>query len=67
MMKQDRACRACRYVLEDEKSEVCPVCGSNSFTTFWRGYVVILDAEHSEIAKKMGITKPGKYALRLSR
>lgn len=65
-MKQDKACRSCRYVLEED-SDVCPVCGSNSFTTFWRGYVVVLDAEKSEIAQKMGITKPGRYALRLSR
>ncbi|MEK6958360.1 MAG: transcription elongation factor subunit Spt4 [archaeon] len=65
-MKQDKACRSCRYVLE-EGGDVCPICGSNSFTTFWRGYVVILKPEQSEIAKKMGITKPGRYALRLSR
>ena len=65
-MKQDTACRSCRYVLE-EGGDVCPICGSNSFTTFWRGYVVILKPEQSEIAKKMGITKPGRYALRLSR
>ena len=65
-MKQDKACRSCRYVLEED-GDVCPVCGSNSFTTFWRGYVVVLDAEKSEIAQKMGITKPGRYALRLSR
>ena len=65
-MKQDKACRECRFVLE-EGGDVCPVCGSNSFTTFWRGYVSILNSEKSSIAQKMGITKPGKYALRLSR
>ncbi len=64
-MNQGKACRSCRYVLE--AGDVCPVCGSNQFTTFWRGYVVVLKAEESEIAQKMGITKPGKYALRLSR
>ncbi len=65
-MKQDKACRSCRFVLE-EGGEVCPVCGSNSFTTFWRGYVIVLKPETSQIAQKMGITKAGKYALRLSR
>lgn len=65
-MKQAKACRSCRYVLE-ECGDVCPVCGSTSFTTFWRGYTVILNPETSEIAQKMGITKKGKYALRLSR
>ena len=65
-MKQDKACRSCRYVLE-EGGDVCPVCGSNQFTTFWRGYTIILNPEQSEIAKKMGITTTGKHALRLSR
>ena len=45
----------------------CPNCDGTAFTTFWRGYVVIVDPEKSEIAKKMGISRPGKFALRLSR
>ena len=50
-----------------ESGDKCPVCGSTAFTTFWRGYVIIIDPEKSDIAKKMGITSRGKYALRLSR
>lgn len=65
MMGKEKACRNCRMVVEDSKE--CPVCKGTAFTTFWRGYVVIIDPEKSEIAKKMGITFPGKYALRLSR
>ncbi len=64
-MVKEKACRACRKVVLDEKE--CPSCGSSSFTTFWRGYVVIVDPEKSEIARRMGINSPGKYALQLSR
>jgi len=64
-MSKEKACRQCRRVLIE--GDKCPVCGSTSFTTFWRGYVVILNPEKSEIAEKMGITTPGKFALRLSR
>jgi len=64
-MTKEKACRNCRMVVEE--AEACPNCGSGNFTTFWRGYVVIVDPEKSEIAKKMGTTKPGKFALRLSR
>jgi len=64
-MNKGKACRECRRVTEE--GEKCPNCGSTAFTTFWRGYVIILDPEKSEIAKKMGITISGKYALRLSR
>ena len=64
-MAKEKACRTCRMVVEDAAE--CPNCGGTAFTTFWRGYVVIIDPEKSEIAKKMGTTKPGKFALRLSR
>ncbi|MBI4044689.1 MAG: DNA-directed RNA polymerase, subunit E'' [Candidatus Diapherotrites archaeon] len=64
-MKQGKACRQCRKVIEE--GDKCPVCGGTAFTTFWRGYVVIIDPEKSEISKKMGITTIGKHALRLSR
>ena len=64
-MGKEKACRACRKIVDDAKE--CPVCNGTAFTTFWRGYVVIVDPEKSEIAQKIGITSPGKYALQLSR
>lgn len=64
-MVKEKACRECRKVISEGNK--CPNCGSTAFTTFWRGYVIILDLEKSEIAKKMGINSPGKYALRISR
>ncbi len=64
-MTREKACRSCRRVVVD--ADKCPICEGETFTTFWRGYVFISDPENSEIAKKMGIEKPGKYALQLSR
>jgi DNA-directed RNA polymerase subunit E" len=64
-MNNIKACRDCRLVVEEGNK--CPNCEGGNFTTFWRGYVVVIDPENSEIAKKMGITSKGKYALRLSR
>ncbi|MFH0714406.1 MAG: transcription elongation factor subunit Spt4 [Candidatus Diapherotrites archaeon] len=64
-MSFGKACRNCRRVIDEGNK--CPNCGNDSFTTFWRGYVVIVNPEQSDISKKMGIEKPGKYALRLSR
>ncbi|MFA4907352.1 MAG: transcription elongation factor subunit Spt4 [archaeon] len=65
MAIKGKACRQCRLVIEE--GDKCPKCESTQFTTFWRGYVVILNPEKSEIAGKMGITEMGKHALRLSR
>ncbi|MBU0635684.1 DNA-directed RNA polymerase, subunit E'' [Candidatus Micrarchaeota archaeon] len=64
-MTAEKACRNCRKIVAE--AEKCPSCDNNQFTTFWRGYVLILDPEKSEIAKKMGIQQTGKHALLLSR
>ncbi len=64
-MKAEKACRQCRKVISE--GEKCPICSGTSFTTFWRGYVLIINPDKSEIAQKMGISTVGKHALRLSR
>lgn len=64
-MTKEKACRNCRKIVEEDKE--CPLCHSNQLTTFWRGYVLLIDPDRSEIAKHMGISAPGKFALRLSR
>ena len=42
----------------------CPVCKSNQFTENWKGRINVLDAEKSEIAKKIGISVKGEYVLK---
>ncbi len=59
----ERACRDCHRIIEEGKS-VCK-CGSNSISKDWSGYVVIVDAESSEIAKKLGLKREGRYALKV--
>lgn len=56
-----KVCRDCHRVVE---GEACVVCGTSNLSEDWTGYVVIIDPEHSEIAKKMQITLPGRYALK---
>lgn len=65
MVVKGKACRQCRKVIET--GDKCPNCEGTQFTTFWRGYVIIIDPEKSQIAKKMEIASIGKHALRLSR
>lgn len=61
VQKVAKACRHCSFISEEDK---CPRCG-NETSKDWQGYVVIVDHPHSDIAKKMGITQNGKYALRV--
>lgn len=62
--KAFKACTKCKLLVPHEVT-VCPSCGSSSFTEAWSGMVVIVDAEKSQLAKALGIAKPGRYALKL--
>ena len=56
-----KACRECKRIVE---GNICPVCQKADLTTNFQGVVAIFDVE-SEFAKKLGITSPGKYAIRV--
>ncbi len=55
-----KACKVCSYLTEEKK---CPICGGDELSVKWKGQVIIVDPEKSQTAKRLGITKPGKYAL----
>lgn len=57
-----KACRNCKTIIT--KGNVCPVCKSTDLTSSFQGMLVVFD-ENSEIAKKMGVTAPGKYAIKV--
>ena len=59
-----KACTKCKALVPLEVSK-CPVCGNEAFTENWTGMIVVVVPENSELAKSLGITKPGKYAIRL--
>lgn len=61
MKKKLRACKNCHLLTE---KNVCPVC-SVPTSTKWVGYLIIRDPARSQIAEKMNIKKPGKYALKV--
>jgi DNA-directed RNA polymerase subunit E" len=60
----EKACKKCRVIIA--QGDVCPICGSSDMTAKWSGYVVILNSEKSELAKKLGITANGTYALSIN-
>ncbi len=55
------ACKDCHRIIE---KNVCE-CGSDSLSKEWSGFIIVLDAENSELAKKLSIKKEGKYALKV--
>ena len=64
-MADRRVCRECHRVQSNAEADSCEVCGSTSLTEDWAGYVVISHPERSDIAEEMGVTEPGKYALKV--
>jgi len=59
-----KACRKCKLLVPLEE-ERCPNCGSTDFTEEWEGMLIVIDPENSKLAQVLGITKPGKYAIRV--
>ncbi len=57
----EKACLNCKHIIS--QGDVCPICGGTKFTNKWSGYVIIINVENSELAKKLGIKVNGVYAL----
>ncbi len=60
---KELACRKCK-MLTTEKA--CPKDGSTELSSEWSGLIIIINAERSQVAKTLGIEKPGRYALKVS-
>lgn len=56
-----KVCRKCKVFVEGNK---CPVCDGNQFTFSWQGRINVLDANKSDIAKKLEINVKGEYVIK---
>ncbi len=62
-MARQMACRKCKFVT---MGKVCPACKSSDLSPDWTGVVLVVDPSNSQIAKTLGITEKGKYALKVT-
>lgn len=60
---RELACRKCK-MLTTEKA--CPNDGNTELSNEWSGLIIIISPEKSQVAKTLAITKPGRYALKVS-
>ncbi len=58
----EQVCRECHRIVT---GQTCPICGSSNLSSDWSGMVIIIDPERSEIAKKIDVRVPDKYALKV--
>lgn len=61
-MVKEYACRRCKSL---SHGKICPLCSSTDLSAQWTGLVIINNPEKSEVAKTLGISKPGRYALKI--
>jgi DNA-directed RNA polymerase subunit E" len=61
-MAVEKACKKCKFVFEGTK---CPKCGSEEITDSFKGKIVVLKPEESEIAKNVKIKDKGTFAIKV--
>ena len=57
-----KACKICHRIYES--GEKCPDCGSKESSDSFKGRIIIMDPEKSEIAKKIKIKNKGSFAIK---
>ena len=65
MVKIPFACAEGHLILDDGVDQ-CPRHPSAQVSTDHQGYVIIMNPKRSEIAKRLEVEQPGKYALKVS-
>ncbi len=61
-MSKIKVCKKCKLFVE---ADMCPLCKRDSFSTSWQGRLVIIDTNNSHIAKELGVTEAGEYAIKV--
>ncbi|MEK6758041.1 MAG: transcription elongation factor subunit Spt4 [Nanoarchaeota archaeon] len=61
-MPKSKACKVCNIIYES--GDKCPRCGSKESTESFKGRIVIVNPEESEIAKKLNIKEKGNFAIK---
>ena len=60
MVKQ-KACKICNTIHEAEK---CPKCDSKELVDNFKGRIVVVNPEKSEIASKLNLKNKGNFAIK---
>ena len=61
-MPKSKACKICKKIYEGDK---CPSCGSKEFSDSFKGRIVVINPEKSEIAPKLNLKDKGNFAIKL--
>lgn len=62
-MAGQKVCKQCKAIFDTGSK--CPACGSEEIGDAFKGKVIVVNPENSEIAKNLKLTKKGSYAVKL--
>jgi DNA-directed RNA polymerase subunit E" len=60
-MTKPKACKMCNTIYEADK---CPHCGSKEASDSFKGRIVLINPEKSEIAGKLNLKSKGNFAIK---
>jgi DNA-directed RNA polymerase subunit E" len=60
-MSKPKACKICNTIHEEDK---CPKCDSKESTEGFKGRIILLNPEKSEIAQKLNLKDKGNFAIK---
>jgi len=61
-MAKAKACKICKKIYET--GDKCPICDSKELTEGFKGRIVVLNPEKSEISQKLNLKKKGNFAIK---
>ena len=63
-MPKQKACKLCRTIVEPGEGDKCPKCGSKELTEGFKGRIIVLNPEKSEMAQKLNLKEKGNFAIK---
>ena len=61
-MPKAKACKLCNTIYET--GDKCPNCGARESTDTFKGRIVVMNPEKSEIAQKLNLKGKGNFAIK---
>lgn len=64
-MVKVKACKLCRTIVEPGEGDKCTNCQSKEITEGFKGRIVVVDPEKSELAQKLNLKEKGNFAIKV--
>jgi len=61
-MAKPKACKICNTIFES--GDKCPKCDSKELTEGFKGRIVVINPEKSELAQKINLKDKGNFAIK---